>query len=145
MNNALRFGGWLRSEIEERRVWVLVAVVMLAVAWVTWVYNPAKVVENEFVEPVSEALGVPVSPGGFNVLGFCEKATSVTGGEDVHIGGNRYIAQTSLELVDWPDAPIGKNHIATYYTKRDSEPKRRRGLFIPTSPSRLLARQRSPS
>ena len=58
MNNALRFGRWLKGEIEERRVWVLLVVVVLAVLVSTYAYNVPKKAENTFVEPAGRSIGV---------------------------------------------------------------------------------------
>jgi hypothetical protein len=52
--------GWLRKEIEERSIWVGIALVVLAVLIVTYGYNPATKVENTFVEPAAHSLGIAV-------------------------------------------------------------------------------------
>ena len=111
----MNYLGWLRNEIEERRLWLLVVAVGAAFLVGSLIYDPVQKVENDVVEPAGRSVGIPLAPSGFNVLHFCEQATSVIGGEDPHIGGDRYVAQDGLAILDWPDAPVGKNHIARYY------------------------------
>ena len=50
--------GWARNEIEERRLWVLIAVLIAALLFTTYAYNVATKVENTFVEPVAERVGI---------------------------------------------------------------------------------------
>lgn len=58
----------------------------------------------------------PQSGTGLSVITFCREASSVTRGEyDKDIEGVRYELQRGLEIVNWADAPIGKNFIAAHY------------------------------
>ena len=94
MNNALRFGGWLRSEIEERRVWVLLVVVVLAVLVSTYAYNVITKIENTFVEPAGEMIGF--APSGFQ----CPSNWTRTTGEDVEQGeGARVVSCTNGAII----------------------------------------------
>ena len=93
MNALLRFAGWLRNEVDERRWWLLIVVVIAALVIANYGYDPVQKFENVFLEPVGNEIGF--APSGFQ----CPDGWSKTSGEDPERGEARVVSCTDGRII----------------------------------------------